>query len=51
MRQPGGKCRGNRYWFDEECIESKRISTEALRDFKENNDETSRIKYWGSRLK
>jgi hypothetical protein len=51
MRQSGGNHRGNRHWFDEECIESKWKSREALRVFKENNDEVSRIKYWESRKK
>jgi Txe/YoeB family toxin of Txe-Axe toxin-antitoxin module len=50
-RQSGGKHRGNQHWFDEECIESKWKLREALRVFKENNDEGSRIKYWESRKK
>jgi hypothetical protein len=51
MRQFGENHRGSRYWFDEECFESKRKSREALKIFKENNDEVSRIKYWESRKK
>jgi hypothetical protein len=51
MRQPGRNHRGNRHWFDEECIGSKRKSRKALKVFKENNDEVSIIKYWESRKK
>jgi hypothetical protein len=51
MRLSGGNHRGSRHWFDEESIQSKRKSREALRVFKENNDEVSRIKYWESRKK
>jgi hypothetical protein len=43
MRQSGGNHRGSRHCFDEEWIESKRKSREALRVFKENNDEVNRI--------
>jgi hypothetical protein len=45
MRQFGGNHRGNQHWFHDKCIESKRKSREALRVFKENNEEVSRIKY------
>jgi hypothetical protein len=51
MRQSGGNHRGNQHWFDKECIKSRWKSREALRFFKENNDEVSRIKYWESRKK
>lgn len=43
-RQSGGNCRGNRHSFDDECIEIKRKSREALRGFKESNYEISKIK-------
>jgi hypothetical protein len=48
LRQSGGNHKGNRHWIDEECTESKWKSRKALRVFKENNDEVSRIKYWES---
>jgi hypothetical protein len=51
MKQSGGNHTGSRHWFDEECVEIKRKSREALRAFKENNDEGSRIRYWESRKK
>jgi hypothetical protein len=51
MRQSGGNHRGNRHWFHEECIESKRKSRQSLIVFRENNDEVSRIKYLESRKK
>jgi hypothetical protein len=40
----GETYRGNRHWFDEECMGSKMASKEALKDFEEKNDEASRIK-------
>jgi hypothetical protein len=51
MRQFGGNHRESRNWFHEECFESKRKSREALKIFKENNDEMTRMKYWESRKK
>jgi GMP synthase PP-ATPase subunit len=51
MRQSGEKCRGNRHWSDEESTESKRKSRETLKDFNENINKASRIKYWESRKK
>jgi hypothetical protein len=35
MRQPREKCRGSQHWFDEECLEGRMKSREALKDFKE----------------
>jgi hypothetical protein len=42
--------RKKEHWFDEECLKRKRETTDALRDFREKNNGTSRIKYWESRM-
>jgi hypothetical protein len=44
MKQSGGNHRGSQHWFYEECVECKWKSRLALRAFKENNDEGSRIR-------
>jgi ribosomal protein S21 len=36
-------------WFNEECMEKKTEMKQALRKFKEKDDNESRIQYWESR--
>jgi hypothetical protein len=49
MRCDGRKYRKEKHWFDEECMEKKREMKEALRKFKEKDDDKSRIEYWENR--
>jgi hypothetical protein len=50
MRCTGKNYRNKDLWFNEECIEKKREVKEALRKFKEeDDDDESRIQYWESR--
>jgi hypothetical protein len=49
MRRTGKKYGKKEHWFDEECMAKKRESKEALRKFKEKDNEESRTEYWKSR--
>jgi hypothetical protein len=43
MRSDGRKYRKKKHWFDEECMKKKREKKEALRKFKEKDNDKSRI--------
>jgi hypothetical protein len=50
MRYARGVYRKKEHWFDEVCVERNRETKDALTDFREKNDDTSRIKYWECRM-
>jgi hypothetical protein len=49
MRCTWKNYRNKDLWFNEECMEKKREMKEALRKFKEKDDDISRSQYWESR--
>jgi hypothetical protein len=49
MRCGGKKHRKKEHGFNDEWMKRKREMKEALRKFKEKDDDESRIKYWESR--
>jgi hypothetical protein len=49
MRCDGKRYKKKEHWFDEKYMEKKRETKEALRKFKEKNDDESRTEYWENR--
>jgi hypothetical protein len=45
----GRRYRKKKHWFDEECMEKRRITREAIRKFKGQDDDENRIEYWENR--